>query len=91
VKCMGFTSMNTLRGVNFCFINSLVYMDYLIFLQRLKHGGLELSEAMLAPPLVQASRTKRKRPGVTAPRKIKLSRRRALLAVEVAERALAFS
>jgi hypothetical protein len=36
-----------LRDINVCFI-ALVYMDYLIFLQRLKHGGPWLGKLSLS-------------------------------------------
>jgi hypothetical protein len=39
MKWNEFFSVNILHDIDICFI-ALVYMNYLVFLQRLKHGGL---------------------------------------------------
>jgi hypothetical protein len=51
--------MNILRDINVCFI-ALVYIDYLIFLQRLKHGSPSLGKLSLSTHL---------RPGHLCPRR----------------------
>jgi hypothetical protein len=40
--------MNILGDISICFV-ALVYVNYLVFLRRLKHGGLWLGDLSLPP------------------------------------------
>jgi hypothetical protein len=47
ISCNGMTFIvNILHDISICFI-ALVYVNYLVFLRRLKHGGLWLSDLFL--------------------------------------------
>jgi hypothetical protein len=65
-NAMSFTSMNILHDIGICFI-ALVYMDCLVFLQRLKRGGPRLNELtrlLWRRPLQSKSLRLRRKDGV---------------------------